>query len=115
MFGLKRKDPLRRALKCPLRVSLNPHLPTQLRHGTVWFEVSGFGLIQRHFLVDDRDLLVNNVKSFAMKVARQIILIDPSLPKREIICQPARIDIIGTQLRRVLDLPTFRLLLEQPL
>jgi hypothetical protein len=117
MQFLKRKaqDPLRQALRAPIRVALNPDLPVTQRHGSVWFNVDGFGLQRRDFLVDDVELLAQNPKQLADSVAKQIMLLDKTLPKRTAICTPARIDIVGSTLRQVYELPTFDLLLKQPL
>lgn len=106
---------LKRRRKTDLRVGLNPAMPVTMRHGSVWFDVSGFGEQRRDFLVDDRDRLVNHPHQMAQAIANQIMLIDQSLPKREALCKPTRIDIVGTTMRRVYELPTFSLLLEQPL
>ncbi len=109
-----KRNLFKRALKCKIRVGLSPFLPVERRHGTVTFQVSGFGKIQRHFLVDDLLYLEKHPKRLAMAVARQIMLLDPTLPKREDICQPTRIDIVGNDMRRVYDLPTLHLTLAQP-
>jgi hypothetical protein len=94
---------------------MNPELPTAQRHGTVWFQVHGFGEQQRDFLVDDIELLTRQPKQLAEVVAKQIMLLDKTLPKREAICKPTRIDIVGPQLRQVYELPTFKLVLRQTL
>lgn len=111
----RRKNELSRALKSSLQVGLNPDTPRHLKHGTVTFEVSGFGKIQRDFLVNDRELLLQNPKRHALNVAKQIMLLDVSIPKRLAICQPVQIDIRGQDQRRVYELPTFSLVLEETL
>lgn len=73
------------------------------------------GLVKRDFLVNDRDLLVEHPRQMAIDVVQQIMLIDPTLPKRLELCRPAQIDIVGTELRRMYKLPTFSLVLEQSL
>jgi hypothetical protein len=112
---LPRSDPLKRSLKAAIRVAMNPSLPMSKRHGSVWFQVDGFGELKRDFLVDDLELLQKQPKKLAPIIARQIMLIDQSLPKREAICAPTRIDIVGHNRRLVYDLPTFHLVLDQPL
>lgn len=103
----------KRALKCPVQVGLNPLMAPDIRHGTITFNVSGFGEIQKHFIVNDRNRLVDKTKRYAFKIARQVMLLDAQLPKNEEVCVPTRIDIVGTDVRRAYSLPSFTLLLEQ--
>jgi hypothetical protein len=87
----------------------------KMRHGSVWFDVSGFGRVRRDFVVDEPDVLAVNAEQFANDVARQIMLIDRTLPKREENCRPVKIDILGAGVRRVYELDTFKVVLEEPL
>jgi hypothetical protein len=112
---LRRSDPFKQALKATIRVAMNPDLPQAMRHGTVTFKVDGFGELKRDFLVDDLLLLQQQPKKLAPVVARQIMLLDKTLPKREAICSPTRIDIVGPGRRLVYDLPTFNVVLDQAL
>jgi hypothetical protein len=85
------------------------------RHGSVWFEVSGFGRIRRDFLVDTPDDLANHPRELAHAVAGQIMLLDARLPKKEHLCRPVKIDILGAGHRRIYDLETFDIVLQQKL
>lgn len=94
---------------------MNPNLHPAQRHGSMWFEVSGFGRVRRDFTVNHPDLLANNPKKLARKIAKQIMLLDRDLPKKEHLCQAVMVDIIGAGHRRVYDMASFDILLQQQL
>lgn len=75
--------------------------------------MSGFGRLRRDFNVNLPDLLIEDPKKFALPVARQIMLIDRHLSKKEHICRPVKIDLQVAGRRLLYDLTTMRLLLEQ--
>lgn len=101
------------ALDSDLRVGLNPDMHPDLRHGSVWFEVSGFGRLKRDFMVNLPELLAAQSDQLALPVARQIMLLDRSLPKKEHVCKPVKIDIRVAGMRRVYDLVTLEVMLDQ--
>lgn len=107
------KHELLGSLKCGIRVGMNPDMHPDRRHGSVWFDVSGFGQQRRDFTVNEPDLLAHNVEKLGMKVAQQIMLLDPSLPKQELYCKPVKIDVVGSDVRRMYELNDRRFLLEQ--
>lgn len=101
------------ALKTKMRVGYNPDLHPSRRHGTVWFEVSGFGKQSRDFTVNRPDVLVLQPRRFAEDVAKQLMLIDPSLPKNERICKPILIDVTFGRTRRIMDMTTMQYQFDQ--
>lgn len=106
---------LQEALKSKLRVGINPDMGPDHRHGSVWFDVSGFGRVRRDFVVDYPDILANDMLAHANQIARQIMLIDPTLPKKETNCCPVKIDIVVDGFRRIFEYGTLRILFEQQL
>jgi len=92
---------------------MNPNLDPSQKHGSVWFDVSGFGRLRRDFVVDEPELLALNAKSLGNQIAQQVMLLDSTLPKKEHICIPVQIDIRGAGMRQVYDLRTFETIFSQ--
>ena len=101
------------SLGCGVLVGMNPNLDPHQKHGSVWFDVSGFGRLRRDFVVDEPEFLALNAKSLGIQVAQQVMLLDRTLPKKEHVCIPVQIDIRGAGMRQVYDLRTFEMLLNQ--
>lgn len=101
------------SLQSKLRVGVVASMAPHKRHGSVVFNVSGFGYTRRDFIVDDPDILHRQTKELAPVVIDQIILIDNTLPKKPANCKPVLIDITVNGCRRIYDGLTFDKLLEQ--
>jgi hypothetical protein len=104
---------IQQSLQSLIRVGINPNMHPDQRHGTVYFNVSGFGRLRRDFIVDLPNDLLQAPRRFATDVAQQIMLIDPTLPKREALCRPVLMDIAFGGQKRVLDMATMELQLDQ--
>lgn len=98
-----------------IRIGMCPDMHPKLRHGTVWFEVSGFGRVRRDFLVDEPEALAKNVEVFAPEVISQIRLLDNTLPKKEKLCKPVMLDILGDGVRRIYRAEDYSVMFEQPI
>ena len=93
---------------------MNPDMLLSHSHGTVWFDVSGFGRVKREFRVNSPEELVNRIE-LSLSVAHQVMVLDVTLTKREAICKPVTIDIRACGIRRVVNLATLEVTLEQTL
>lgn len=89
-----------------------PNLSAAQRHGSVWFDVSGFGRLRRDFMVDDPEALFKAPETHAAHLVRQVRLLDKTLPNSEINCRPVKIDLVVCGVRRILD-GSGRVLFEQ--
>lgn len=101
------------AFDSAIRVGLNPDMHPALSHGSVWFDVSGFGRLKREFMVNLPELLVAKSDTLALPVAQQIMWLDRTLPKKEHVCKPVKIDIRVAGMRRVYDLVTLEVMFDQ--
>jgi len=102
-------------IRSPIRVGLNPNMSADQRHGVAWFNVSGFGIQKRDFMVDLPELLEQPTKELVHDVFRQIAILDKTLPKKEINCRPVNIDLMVGNTRRVYRFEDFEPLLVQSL
>lgn len=94
---------------------MNPDMHPDQRHGSVWFDVTGFGEQRRDFVINEPDRLAKNVEELAKTVAQQVMLLDPTLPKRDDHCKLVKIDVVGAGMHRMYDPVNRKFLMEQKL
>ncbi len=94
---------------------MNLDMDIKQRHGVAWFEISGYGVVKRNFMVDNPALLERPSKDVVYDLFRQIAIIDNSLPPLGVSCRPINMDITAGSIRRIYRYDNFAPLLVQKL
>lgn len=106
---------IKEAFDTDIRIGMCPDMNPTVRHGSIWFDVSGFGRLRRDFVVNHPDKLFDEAVDLARGVARQVMILDHTLPKKISNCRPVKIDIRSGGKRRVYNLDTLQLIVEDRL